>query len=82
MQKMVSKWIPEEKVSQMDNEMDSQVILRRLGSQKRKSIAHRENRSHLIADEVQYIPSAEVIFLPPMKNDFSFEFNIRLDTGH
>jgi hypothetical protein len=61
MQKLVSKWIPEEKVSQMDNEMDAQVILRRLGGQKRKSIAHRMNRSHLIADEVQYIPGVEVI---------------------
>lgn len=62
MQKMLHKWLPEEKVSQMDNEMDAQVVLRRLGGQKRKSITHREHRSHLIADEYQYVPGAEVNF--------------------
>ncbi|XP_059476926.1 pre-rRNA-processing protein TSR1 homolog [Neocloeon triangulifer] len=62
MQKVFSKWLPEEKVSQLDTEMDAQVILRRLGVQKRKIIAQRENRAHLVADEVQFTPGSEIGF--------------------
>ncbi|CAB3365603.1 Hypothetical predicted protein [Cloeon dipterum] len=56
MQKVFSRWLPEEKVSQLDTEMDAQVILRRLGVQKRKLIAQRQNRSHMVADEVKFEP--------------------------
>ncbi|KAM3961637.1 tsr1 ribosome assembly factor [Aphomia sociella] len=58
-QKLVSKWLPEEKVMQLDKSSDGLNLLRRIGNQKRNIIHHREKRPYLLAEEVQYVPDTE-----------------------
>lgn len=60
LQKILTRWLPDEKLATLDTAVDSQVVLRRLGSQKRRVIAQRDNRAHLIADVLQYQPGEEV----------------------
>ncbi|XP_018570304.1 pre-rRNA-processing protein TSR1 homolog [Anoplophora glabripennis] len=55
-QKLVNKWLPEEKVMVLDKNVDGVNILRRIGNQKRKSILYRDRRPHLLAEEVEYLP--------------------------
>ncbi|KAI5644034.1 hypothetical protein NE865_03945 [Phthorimaea operculella] len=58
-QKLVSKWLPEEKVMQLDKSSDGLNVLRRIGNQKRKIIHHREKRPYMLAEEVEYVLNAE-----------------------
>lgn len=58
-QKLVSKWLPEEKIMQFDKSSDGLNLLRRIGNQKRNIIHHREKRPYLLAEEVQYVPDTE-----------------------
>ncbi|XP_053602229.1 pre-rRNA-processing protein TSR1 homolog [Plodia interpunctella] len=58
-QKLISKWLPEEKVLQLDKSSDGLNVLRRIGNQKRNILHHREKRPYLLAEEVQYIPDTE-----------------------
>lgn len=58
-QKLVSKWLPEEKIMQLDKSSDGLNLLRRIGNQKRNVIHHREKRPYLLAEEVQYVPDME-----------------------
>ncbi|CAG4941214.1 unnamed protein product [Parnassius apollo] len=58
-QKLISKWLPEEKVLQLDKSSDGLIVLRRIGNQKRKIIHHREKRPYMLAEEVEYLPDAE-----------------------
>lgn len=58
-QKLISKWLPEEKVMQLDKSSDGLNLLRRIGNQKRNIIHHREKRPYLLAEEVEYVPDAE-----------------------
>lgn len=58
-QKLISKWLPEEKVMQLDKSADGLNLLRRIGNQKRNIIHHREKRPYLLADEVVYVPDGE-----------------------
>lgn len=58
-QKLISKWLPEEKVMQLDKSSDGLNLLRRIGNQKRNVIHHREKRPYLLAEEVQYVPDTE-----------------------
>ncbi|XP_049866337.1 pre-rRNA-processing protein TSR1 homolog [Pectinophora gossypiella] len=58
-QKLISKWLPEERVMQLDKSSDGLNLLRRIGNQKRNIIHHREKRPHMLAEEVEYIPDAE-----------------------
>lgn len=55
-QKLVNKWLPEEKVLTLDKNADGVNLLRRIGNQKRKSVLYRDRRPHLLAEEVEYIP--------------------------
>ncbi|PZC70683.1 hypothetical protein B5X24_HaOG215085 [Helicoverpa armigera] len=55
-QKLVSKWLPEEKVVQLDKSSDGLNLLRRIGNQKRNIIHHREKRPYMLAEEVEYVP--------------------------
>lgn len=58
-QKLISKWLPEEKIMQLDKSSDGLNLLRRIGSQKRNVIHHREKRPYMLAEDVEYIPDAE-----------------------
>lgn len=58
-QKLISKWLPEEKIMQLDKSSDGLNLLRRIGNQKRNVIHHREKRPYLLAEEVQYVPDTE-----------------------
>lgn len=58
-QKLVNKWLPEEKVMTLDKNTDGVNILRRVGNQKRKSVLYRDRRPHLLAEEVEYVPDIE-----------------------
>lgn len=58
-QKLISKWLPEEKVMQLDKSSDGLNLLRRIGNQKRNIIHHREKRPYMLAEEVEYIADSE-----------------------
>ncbi|CAK1604524.1 unnamed protein product [Parnassius mnemosyne] len=58
-QKLISKWLPEEKVLQLDKSSDGLNVLRKIGNQKRKIIHHREKRPYMLAEEVEYLPDTE-----------------------
>ncbi|KAL4710553.1 hypothetical protein ACJJTC_008955 [Scirpophaga incertulas] len=58
-QKLVSKWLPEEKVMQLDKSSDGLNVFRRIGNQKRNIIHHRERRPYMLAEKVQYVADSE-----------------------
>lgn len=58
-QKLISKWLPEEKVVQLDKSSDGLNLLRRIGNQKRNIIHHREKRPYMLAEEVEFVPDSE-----------------------
>ncbi|KAG5893678.1 hypothetical protein JTB14_021974 [Gonioctena quinquepunctata] len=58
-QKLVNKWLPEEKIMVLDKNVDGINVLRRIGNQKRKSVLYRDRRPHLFGEEVQYIPDEQ-----------------------
>lgn len=63
-QKLVNKWLPEEKITVLDKNIDGVNILRKIGNQKRKSVLYRDRRPHMYAEEVEYIPEERgIVFL-------------------
>lgn len=58
-QKLVSKWLPEEKVMVLDKNTDAINVIRRIGNQKRKSILYRDRRPHLYGEEIEYTPDSD-----------------------
>ncbi|XP_038210900.1 pre-rRNA-processing protein TSR1 homolog [Zerene cesonia] len=58
-QKLISKWLPDEKIMQLDKNSDGLNVLRRIGNQKRNIIHHREKRPYMLAEEEDYIKDAE-----------------------
>ncbi|CAH2015899.1 unnamed protein product [Acanthoscelides obtectus] len=58
-QKLVNKWLPDEKVMTLDKNADGVNLLRRIGNQKRKSVLYRDRRPHLIAETVEYVSDSE-----------------------
>jgi hypothetical protein len=61
LQKAISCWLPDEKVMILSRSTDGLAILRRTGSQKQRSVKHRDIRPHLLAEVADYTPDAEVI---------------------
>ncbi|XP_012255079.2 pre-rRNA-processing protein TSR1 homolog isoform X2 [Athalia rosae] len=53
-QKLISKWLPDEKVMPLEKTIDALNVLRRLGLQKRRSLSYRDNRPHLLAENVTF----------------------------
>ncbi|XP_046483838.1 pre-rRNA-processing protein TSR1 homolog isoform X1 [Neodiprion pinetum] len=53
-QKSIFKWLPNEKVMPLDKKVDALNVLRRVGSQKQKTVSYRDNRSHLFAEHVVF----------------------------
>lgn len=54
MQRAISKWLPEEKVLELDTAADCLNVLRRAGSQKQKSLFYRDIRPYLLAEQVSF----------------------------
>lgn len=54
MQRAISKWLPEEKVFELDTAADCLNVLRRAGSQKQRSLFHRDIRPYLLAEEISF----------------------------
>lgn len=61
LQKALSCWLPDEKIMTLSRSTDGLAILRRTGSQKQRSVNHRDVRPHLFAEIADYTPDAEVI---------------------
>lgn len=58
-QKLISKWLPEEKIFQLDKNSDALNLLRRIGNQKRKYLHYREKRPFMLAEDYEYVSDAE-----------------------
>ncbi|KAK3916328.1 Pre-rRNA-processing protein TSR1-like protein [Frankliniella fusca] len=58
-QKEIGQYLPEEKVSTLSSDSDSLLLLRRIGSQKQKSLIQRDRRPHLMVEEIQALPETE-----------------------
>lgn len=54
MQRAVSKWLPDEKVFELDTADDCLNMLRRVGSQKQRNIFYKSIRPHLLAEEISF----------------------------
>lgn len=50
----ISKWLPEEKISQLDTPTDAFNVLRRVGTQKQRSVSYRNKRAYLLAEEIKF----------------------------
>lgn len=53
-QSKLSKWLPEEKVLQLDTPTDAFNVLRRVGTQKQRTVSYRDKRAHLLAEEIKF----------------------------
>ncbi|XP_068985544.1 pre-rRNA-processing protein TSR1 homolog [Bombus flavifrons] len=53
-QSKLSKWLPEEKVLQLDTPTDAFNVLRRVGTQKQRTVSYRDKRPHLLAEEIKF----------------------------
>lgn len=56
-QKLISKWLPDEKVMQFDKTSDGCNVLRRIGNQKRNVLHHREKRPYMLTESVKFVPN-------------------------
>ncbi|XP_028046224.1 pre-rRNA-processing protein TSR1 homolog isoform X2 [Monomorium pharaonis] len=53
-QRTISKWLPEDKVFELDTVADCLNVLRRAGSQKQKSLFYKDIRPYLLAEEISF----------------------------
>jgi len=53
-QHAISKWLPEEKIFELDTATDCLNILRRAGSQKQRSVFYRNIRPHLLGEAIAF----------------------------
>lgn len=61
-QKLVNKWLPEEKVMVLDKNVDAINVLRKIGSQKRKRVVYRDRRPHMYAEHYNFEKNNEGFF--------------------
>lgn len=61
-QRALSKWLPEEKIFELDTVNDCLNVLRRAGTQKQKTIFYRDIRSHLLADDIVFESNEVCVF--------------------
>nr|XP_034305937.1 pre-rRNA-processing protein TSR1 homolog isoform X2 [Crassostrea gigas] len=54
LQKKIEKWFPHEKLHSLDSEQDGLLVMRNITNQKIKPVHYRDNRPHLIAEEIQF----------------------------
>lgn len=65
-QKYIQKTFPIEKIVNLDTNSDGFNVFRRIGGQKKKTLHNKDNRPHLIAENIEYVenvadPSASVL---------------------
>lgn len=60
-QKLISKWLPEEKVMVLDKNVDCVNVLRKIGSQKRRKVIYRDRRPHMYAEHYVFEKSSDGI---------------------
>lgn len=60
LQKSINRWLPDEKVMALEKESDSLLVLRKVCSQKLRRVIQRDNRPHLLAEKVEYVPNEQV----------------------
>jgi Uncharacterized conserved protein len=54
-EKVVNKYIPEEKVMGLSNSTDVLNVMRKIGNQKQRKIVFRDRRPHLLAEKLDFI---------------------------
>ncbi|XP_054273020.1 pre-rRNA-processing protein TSR1 homolog [Macrosteles quadrilineatus] len=59
LQKSINRWLPDEKVMMLEKESDSLLVLRKVCSQKLRRVIQRDNRPHLLAEKVEYVPNEQ-----------------------
>jgi hypothetical protein len=64
LQKVISVWLPDEKIITLSRFNDGLAVLRRAGSQKQRHITYRSMRPHILAEVMRYIPDVQVIVNP------------------
>lgn len=57
-QKLMTKWFPEEKIQPLDSNADALNLMRHIFNKKRKVLKHRERRPYLISEDVKFVPDA------------------------
>ncbi|KAK6635555.1 hypothetical protein RUM44_000807 [Polyplax serrata] len=62
MQKAISRWLPTEKIFQVEKEMDGLNLLRKIGNQKQKTICHRDRRPHLLGEQIEFVKKEDSTF--------------------
>lgn len=60
LQKSINRWLVDEKVMALEKESDCLLVLRKVGSQKLRSIAQRDRRPHMLAEQVEYVLGEQV----------------------
>ncbi|XP_018333925.1 pre-rRNA-processing protein TSR1 homolog [Agrilus planipennis] len=55
-QKLVSKWFPDEKIMNLGKNVDALNVLRKIGNQKQKNLTYRDRRTHLVAEKMEFVP--------------------------
>jgi hypothetical protein len=61
LQKVISYWLPDQKVMNLSRYNDGLAVLRRAGSQKQRYIKYRSMRPYILAEVLEYIPDDQVI---------------------
>lgn len=77
-QKLINKWLPDEKLMALDRNADGINILRKIGQQKRRPVTYRDCRPHLYADNVEYVPDSEGDKFLPLSKYLLFNKIFRL----
>lgn len=60
LQKVVSSWLPGEKIMVLSRFGDGLPILRRAGSQKQHDIKYRNMRPYILAEALSHMPDVQV----------------------
>ncbi|KAL0269715.1 UNVERIFIED_CONTAM: hypothetical protein PYX00_007354 [Menopon gallinae] len=54
-QKIINQWLPEDKIMTVDKSVDAQNLLRKIGSQKQRSVFQRDHRPHILAEHLEFV---------------------------
>lgn len=59
-QKMVNRWLPDEKLLTLEKASDSLMLLRTIGNKKQRNIIQRDNRPHMLVEESVFVRNKDV----------------------
>jgi pre-rRNA-processing protein TSR1 len=60
LQRVISYWLPDEKIMILSRVGDGLPILRRAGSQKQRDVKYRNTRPYMLAEVAEFIPHVQV----------------------